>query len=83
MIYVIQLIAIFGIVIVLGVVQYKLEVKRADHLIELIHKEMELEKQHDNDDSQQNKLTELEIKYTSQQNKIDELEKWIQEKVEF
>lgn len=45
MIYVIQLIAIFGIVIVLGVVQYKLEVKRADHLVELIHKEMELEKQ--------------------------------------
>lgn len=41
----IQLIAIFGIVIVLGVVQYKLEVKRADHLAELIHKEMELEKQ--------------------------------------
>lgn len=41
----IQLIAIFGIVIALGVVQYKLEAKRADHLVELIHKEMELEKQ--------------------------------------
>lgn len=41
----IQLIAIFGIVIVLGVVQYNLEVKRANHLVELIHKEMELEKQ--------------------------------------
>lgn len=41
----IQLIIIFGIVIVLGIVQYSLEVKRADHLIELIHKEMELEKQ--------------------------------------
>lgn len=41
----IQLIAIFGIVIALGIVQYRLEVKRANHLIELIHKEMELEKQ--------------------------------------
>lgn len=41
----IQLIAIFGIVIVLGVVQYKLEVGRANHLMELIQKEMELEKQ--------------------------------------
>lgn len=41
----IQLIAIFGIVIALGVVQYKLEVKRANNLIELIHKEIELEKQ--------------------------------------
>ena len=41
----IQLIAIFGIVIVLGVVQYKLEIGRANHLKELIHKEMELEKQ--------------------------------------
>ena len=41
----IQLIIIFGIVIALGVLQYNLEVKRANHLIELINKEMELEKQ--------------------------------------
>lgn len=41
----IQLIAIFGIVIALGVVQYKLEIGRAKHLMELIQKEMELEKQ--------------------------------------
>lgn len=41
----IQLIAVFGIVIALGVVQYKLEIERANHLMEMIHKEMELEKQ--------------------------------------
>lgn len=41
----IQLIAIFGIVIALGIVQYNLEVRRANHLMELIQKEMELEKQ--------------------------------------
>ncbi len=46
-----ELFAVLSVAVALGVFQYKVEVKRAERMLELLHKEMELEKQQEEENS--------------------------------